>query len=52
MRILNSGSDGNSTIISDNQENCIVIDCGLSYDMIISKLDIRKLDCVLVTHCH
>lgn len=44
--IINTGSDGNATII----ENTIMIDCGLPFKKIYPY--IRKLKLVLLTHAH
>lgn len=44
--IINTGSDGNATII----ENTIMIDCGLPFKKIYPY--IRKLKLVLLTHTH
>ena len=44
--IINTGSDGNATII----ENTIMIDCGLPFKKIYPY--IRKLKLVLLTHIH
>lgn len=52
MRILNSGSDGNSTIISDSDENTIILDCGLPYETIMANVNMKKLDFAIVTHLH
>lgn len=44
--IVNTGSDGNATVI----ENIIMIDCGLSYKKI--KPYVNKLQLILLTHIH
>ena len=45
-KIINSGSDGNATIVEDT----ILIDCGVSFKKI--KPYIQKLQLVLLTHIH
>lgn len=45
-KIINTGSDGNCTIVND----IIAIDMGVSYKKLSSYVD--KLKIVLLTHCH
>lgn len=45
-KVINSGSDGNATII----ENIILIDCGVSFKKIENYF--KKLKIVLLTHSH
>nr|DAT76317.1 MAG TPA: Putative beta-lactamase-like family [Caudoviricetes sp.] len=52
MRIINSGSDGNCTILKDGNENELMLDCGLPYETIASNCDLRKLTAVMLSHCH
>lgn len=52
IKIINSGSNGNSTIVSDSTGNCIVLDCGLSYETIVANTNMSKLDFAIVTHTH
>ena len=47
-KIINTGSDGNCTIIND----IIAIDMGVSFKKLSSSIDIRKLQLVLLTHVH
>lgn len=52
VRIINSGSDGNCTILKDSKENELMLDCGLPYEIIASQCSLRKLNAVLGTHAH
>lgn len=52
VRIINSGSDGNCTILKDSKENELMLDCGLSYEIIASQCNLRKLDAVIASHIH
>lgn len=45
-KIINTGSDGNCTIVN----NIIVVDCGVSYKKLIPY--IKKLRLVFISHCH
>lgn len=45
-KIINTGSDGNCTIVND----VIALDMGVSYKRLSSYVD--KLELVLLTHCH
>lgn len=50
--VLNSGSDGNCTIITDSANNQIMLDCGINYENIIGKINIPTLNAILVSHFH
>lgn len=52
VKIINSGSNGNCTILEDTNGNQVLLDCGLSYETIISNINYSKLICVLVSHYH
>lgn len=52
VRIINSGSEGNCTILKDSKENELMLDCGLPYETIASQCNLRKLNAVLGTHSH
>ena len=52
VRIINSGSDGNCTILKDSNDNELMLDCGLPYEIIASQCNLRKLNAVIATHAH
>lgn len=52
VRIVNSGSDGNCVIVEDNNKNQILLDCGLSYDIIVQNTNLSMLNAVCLTHYH
>lgn len=52
VKIINSGSNGNCSILEDINGNQILLDCGLSYETIINNINYQKLNCVLVSHFH
>lgn len=52
VKILNSGSDGNSAILTDSQGNQLVLDCGISFEQYAKELNLTKCDALLVTHFH
>ena len=45
-KIINSGSDGNATVL----ENIILVDCGVSFKKLENYY--KKLKIVFLTHCH
>ena len=51
-KIINSGSDGNCCIIKDNEENTIILDCGIIYNRIASEINLSKLDFICISHFH
>lgn len=52
MKVLGSGSDGNCIILTDNNGNELMLDCGLRYEIIASKCNLQKLNAILCTHHH
>lgn len=52
VRIINSGSDGNCTILKDSNDNELMLDCGLPYEIIASQCNLRKLTAVMLSHYH
>jgi len=52
IEILNSGSDGNAYIITNENGNQILLECGLKYHKIANRLNLQKLQGVLISHCH
>lgn len=50
--IINSGSNGNCSVLADSNGNQILLDCGLPYDKIMQYIDFDKLNFVLLTHIH
>ena len=52
VKILNSGSYGNCTILEDINGNQILLDCGLSYETIMNNSSFSKISCILVGHFH
>lgn len=52
VRILNSGSDGNCTILTDNKNNQLICDCGLNYKKIFPFLHLELLDAICLSHIH
>ena len=53
INVLESGSLGNCTILTDKNNNQLILDCGIIYKNISKKInDFMKLDGVLITHEH
>ena len=52
LRVIHSGSDGNSCILKDSQDNQIILDCGLSYETIVANANLSKVDFLLASHAH
>ena len=50
--IIHSGSDGNCVVITDKEENQVVLDCGINYELILPYIKLRSLNALLVTHVH
>lgn len=52
VEFLQTGSRGNCSIITDEKGNRIVVDCGLKFDNIITRLGGVQKTNVLITHFH
>ena len=52
LNFINSGSDGNSAILTDSQGNQILLDCGVDYKKTNTYINFKKLSCLLITHYH
>lgn len=52
IKIINSGSDGNCTILEDTNGCILVLDCGVDYSKIIKECKVNDISCVLCTHHH
>lgn len=50
--VLASGSKSNCYLLSDREENQLLIECGLKYENITPHINFSKLDCLLLTHYH
>lgn len=50
--IIHSGSDGNCVVVTDKEENQIILDCGINYELILPYIKIRQLNCVCTSHIH
>lgn len=51
-KIINSGSDGNCTVLTDSIGNQIMLDCGLPYKVIVPNINMARLDALFITHAH
>lgn len=49
---IQSGSNGNCTILTDNDGNQLIFDCGVKYEKIFTYCNIPKVNACLVTHEH
>lgn len=52
INIINSGSDGNCTVLTDRAGNQILLDCGLPYEVIVPNINMAKLNFILISHLH
>lgn len=52
VRIIQSGSDGNCTIVKDCQGEELMLDCGLPYDTIVKGCDMGRVNAIFATHHH
>lgn len=52
VTIINSGSDGNCTIIKDIEGNELMMDCGIDYEKIITNINFPKLNAICLSHYH
>lgn len=52
VKIINSGSNGNCTILQDINGNQILLDCGLSYETIINNVKFSNVNFILLSHYH
>lgn len=52
IRILNSGSDGNCSILTDCEGNQLMFDCGVPYNDIAKNVSMILIDGILITHAH
>ena len=50
--ILGSSSSGNCYVLTDNNGNQILLECGIKYEKIVPHIDFEKLDCLLLSHYH
>lgn len=53
--VVGTGSSGNSYILSDNKNNCIILDCGLPFAKITHNKDFpsfKNIDLVFCSHIH
>lgn len=51
LQVLGSSSKGNCYILSNN-DTSIMLDCGVDYKKIIDNIDIKKINGIVITHCH
>ena len=54
IKVISSGSSGNSLVIYDSRGKYIIVDVGLPYNQIISSLNYDLTNCVSIfcTHDH
>ena len=52
VKVLGSGSSGNSYKLQDKEGNEILVDCGIKYADIAKEINFTKLDAVLISHDH
>lgn len=50
LKIIESGSNGNCSILSDIEDNQIILDCGIKYERICTELKWNKNIIVLISH--
>lgn len=51
LQVLGSSSKGNCYVLSNN-DTSIMLDCGVDPYKILNKIDINKIDGIVITHCH
>lgn len=52
LKILDSGSSGNCAILTDKENNQLILDCGIKYEKIITHINFEKPISCLITHEH
>lgn len=52
IKVLATGSKGNCYILTDNQENQLLLEAGIRYENIIPHINFEKLDCLVYSHIH
>lgn len=53
INVIQSGSKGNCTILTDKNDNQLILDCGIRYENISKNIkDFCKLDGLFITHEH
>ena len=52
VKIINSGSDGNAYLITDKNNNQLLIECGVKIKNLMLNCDFNFLECCIVSHEH
>ena len=51
LKVIGSSRKGNCYILTKNDTN-IMLDCGVDYKRIMESIDIKKINGIVITHCH
>ena len=51
LKVLGSSSKGNCYVLENNNTS-IMLDCGVDYKKIMENIDIKKINGIVITHCH
>jgi len=51
LKVLGSSSKGNCYVL-ENNDTSIMLDCGVDHKKIIENIDIKKINGIVISHCH